>query len=250
MALDWFGGEPLLAMDIVADVQEHALALCLERPHLNLRSSMTTNAFLLDTDKLTYLLQHGVREFHIALDGARQIHDKRRVTARGDGTFDRIWANLLAARRLEDNFEIAVRLQIGDESLASFAEFLNLYARELASDSRFELAVVPLSCLHPSRSAPSDPRRAIESAKAVRQGAQALDIRLQAVRAGTEICHASRANSFIVRSDGTLAKCPVALYRQENHVGKLLEDGRVELDAAKMSGWMRGLECQPILEEP
>ena len=126
LALDWFGGEPLLTGHR-GGCPGARLGPLPQRPHLNLRSSMTTNAFLLDTDKLTYLLQHGVREFHIALDGARQIHDKRRVTARGDGTFDRIWANLLAARRLEDNFEIAVRLQIGDE--LSFAEFLPVCPR-------------------------------------------------------------------------------------------------------------------------
>jgi uncharacterized protein len=55
------------------------------------------------------------------------------------------------------------------------------------------------------------------------------------------VCYASRANSFLVRADGTLAKCTVALSHPQNRVGRLLEDGTVELDAEKMQGWMRGL---------
>lgn len=91
-------------------------------------------------------------------------------------------------------------------------------------------------------------QRASETAQVVRQAAQNSGIRLRTPGAELVICHASRANTYIVRSDGTLAKCPVALYHPENRVGRLLDDGRVEVDADKMSGWMPGLESGDKVE--
>ena len=55
------------------------------------------------------------------------------------------------------------------------------------------------------------------------------------------MCHAATANSFIVRSNGTLCKCTVALDAPANRVGRLLEDGRVEIDTPAMTRWTRGL---------
>ena len=57
----------------------------------------------------------------------------------------------------------------------------------------------------------------------------------------TDICHAANGNSFIVRSDGRLSKCAVALSSPDNYVGRLLEDGRVKIDERKANLWMRGL---------
>jgi len=55
------------------------------------------------------------------------------------------------------------------------------------------------------------------------------------------VCYAARGNSFVVRANGDLAKCTVALSSPENRVGRLSEVGRLELDSVKMGGWLRGL---------
>lgn len=242
LSLDWFGGEPMLVMDIVEDIQEFALALARNRPMLTLRSSMTTNGYLLDEERLVRLTELGVKRFMIALDGPPETHDRQRVTASGKGTFARIWTNLLSARQSESDFKIVVRLQIGRESPGSVVKFLRLFSSELARDDRFELAIIPLSYLRPSLDPPSNPHRASGLAEAANQVAQSMGLIAPAAVDGPVVCHAARANAFVVRSDGTLAKCPVALYNQENSVGKLLEDGRVEIDTGRMSGWLRGLE--------
>jgi uncharacterized protein len=242
LALDWFGGEPLLAMDIVEEVQNHAMALAADHDGLSVRSAINTNAFLLDQERFRRLLHCGVSELQIALDGPRKSHDASRVTAGGSGTFDRIWANLLAAKEVEETFELTVRLQLADQSAECILEFLELYCKELGSDDRFKLSVVPLANLGPVSDWSIDRRVAVEVAEVARKNAQALGVRLHTSSAGKSVCHAARANSFVVRSDGTLAKCVVALRHPENRVGRFLEDGRVELDAQKMGRWMRGLE--------
>jgi len=59
--------------------------------------------------------------------------------------------------------------------------------------------------------------------------------------ADSMVCYASYANSFVLRSDGTLGKCTVALSHPNNRVGRLLPDGTVEIQASKMTPWVRGL---------
>ena len=97
LAIAWFGGEPTLALDIVADVQSHAQALARQSPGLRVGASMTTNGYLLDRHRFQELLNLGVREFQISLDGPGEFHDRRRVKIGGQGTFDRIWENLRSA---------------------------------------------------------------------------------------------------------------------------------------------------------
>lgn len=242
LVLDWFGGEPLLAMNIVEEIQNHVLGLLRSRPNLVLQSAMTTNAFLLDHDRLTRLLDLGIDEFSIALDGPKELHDNTRVTSQGSGTFDRIWANLLAARQLDQTFKIVVRLQIGQGSAEFVPDFFNIYREELKGDERFELAIVPLRNFHPALGEPVVSKRHREIVSAARKRAESMGLAVCSSPNELSVCHAARANTFIVRPNGALCKCPVALDHPQNRVGTLLEDGRVKIDDQKMSRWMRGLE--------
>jgi uncharacterized protein len=56
-----------------------------------------------------------------------------------------------------------------------------------------------------------------------------------------EVCHAARANSFFLRANGRINKCTVGLEHPANQVGWIRADGRMELDAARMAPWVRGL---------
>ncbi len=57
----------------------------------------------------------------------------------------------------------------------------------------------------------------------------------------TKACYASAVNSLVIRSTGELAKCTVALSHPNNRVGRLLDDGRLEIDDGKLEGWTRGI---------
>src|SRR5437762_9668957 len=67
---------------------------------------MTTNAVHLDLAFVKALREYGDGMIKVTLDGDRETHDQARVYRDGEGTFDRIYANVL---------EVAghVRLRIG-----------------------------------------------------------------------------------------------------------------------------------------
>jgi len=58
------------------------------------------------------------------------------------------------------------------------------------------------------------------------------------------VCYASRLNSWVVRSDGRLAKCTVAFESDSNNVGRILSDGSFSLDPEKIKPWIRGLDSR------
>jgi uncharacterized protein len=97
--LSYFGGEPLLAWDMLIETATRAKAEA-EQRGVVLRQSVTTNGTLLGADKVTKLNALG---FYVALsiDGTRVAHDINRPNFSGAGTFDEVERgldHLIAAR--------------------------------------------------------------------------------------------------------------------------------------------------------
>ena len=247
LGVSWFGGEPLLARDVIEEVMLHAHSLKEKQPGLLVAGDMTTNAYLLDRDCFERLLDLGVTHLQIAFDGPPEHHDHKRVLAGGKGTFDRIWKNILSCRDVDRTFEILVRVHVDRENAGDIPAFLDRYREALANDGRFRLFLRPLSRLG----------GAMDHTIPVLEGEKA-DAILSSLRARARgdrsaahpglrppeipsVCYAAKPHSFLVRADGRLNKCTVALEHPNNQVGRLREDGSMEIDSSKMGPWIRGL---------
>jgi uncharacterized protein len=55
------------------------------------------------------------------------------------------------------------------------------------------------------------------------------------------MCYAAHPAVWVVRADGSLSKCTVALSHPNNRVGRLNENGTLTIDAESLEPWMRGL---------
>ncbi|MBL8860805.1 MAG: radical SAM protein [Planctomycetes bacterium] len=246
--LSWFGGEPLLAVDIVEDIQRHVLALARENPGLRARSSMTTNAWRLERGLFEQLVGLGVNEFQISFDGPEEIHDQKRRRLDGKGTFARIWSNVLAMRDSDLCFRVILRVHVDGENLEAMFGFVDGLKAEFGADPRFGIFLKPLS----RYGGPNDAAlpilrtaaefRRFDELNVHAYGSQGRDhIRGAGGSASPEVCYAAKGNSHVVRADGRLCKCTVALEHPANTVGRLHEDGTVAIDAARARPWMRGV---------
>ena len=92
--ISWFGGEPLLGVDIIENVSNELLAICKahRKPYT---ASITTNGHRLTPDIYERLARCRVKNFTITIDEKKELHDKQRVLADGRPTFDTIINNLL-----------------------------------------------------------------------------------------------------------------------------------------------------------
>ena len=78
------GGEPLLEYDKLQYLYEKL------KTNENVKTfGITTNALLLDENKINFLAQ-SMNDFSISIDGTKEIHDKHRKDTNGKGTYDKV----------------------------------------------------------------------------------------------------------------------------------------------------------------
>ena len=243
LSLAWFGGEPLLARPLIEDIMLHARDLAASHPAMRVSSGATTNGYLLTRPTLERLVELGVTNYQISFDGPKSLHDRKRVLAGGKGSYDRIWGNLLDARQSPCEYAITVRVHVDRENAHAIPQFIDDFARAFGGDSRFEIFIRGLSKL----GGPNDPHLAVFDKRegdavieSMRNLARSRGLRVMAPGTESAICYASKPNSFVVRANGRLNKCTVALEHENNQVGQMHEDGTMELRRDRMLMWMRG----------
>ena len=86
LEVDFFGGEPLLNFDVVKRLVAYARSV--EKEHnKNFRFTLTTNGMLIDDDVIDFCNRE-MSNVVLSLDGRKEIHDRYRVDAKGNGSYD------------------------------------------------------------------------------------------------------------------------------------------------------------------
>lgn len=243
LQVSWFGGEPLLAVDVVRNVLGH-IARLRSRREVTFTSDMTTNAHRLTPDLFRELLGLGNTAFQITLDGTGPEHDRKRKLARGGGSFAVIWENLSRLREVDGDFRVMVRIHVDRGNQEDLSTLLAQCGETFAGDARFEFMIRPLARLGGPNDAALDVLGEGERDGPVARLAalaRELGLRPWSPAAGEDLCYAARPNSLVIRADGRIGKCTVALRDPANDVGRLREDGTLTLDREAMLPWMRGL---------
>ncbi len=263
LAISWFGGEPLYGWAAVEELapffhdtaREHGLAFA---------SHMTTNGYLLTPETVEKLLAWRIDDFQITLDGPPEEHDRWRPTRDGQGSFDTIFRNLEAMKRRRDDFSVILRVNFSPETHPHLERLLDLLATTFRDDPRFNLSFHAVG----RWGGPNDEDFSIcvgNEARLVKQQLrQAARERgfeiygtLKKVRgAGSEVCYAARPYNYLIGADGKVMKCTIVLDGEEyNVVGRLHENGELELDEDKMALWTepafeRDKQCQKCVILP
>ena len=86
LEMDFFGGEPLMAFDVVKEVVEYARSKEKEY-NKNFRFTITTNGMLLTDDKIDYINKE-MYNVVLSLDGRKEVNDRMRFCVNGSGSYD------------------------------------------------------------------------------------------------------------------------------------------------------------------
>lgn len=84
--IGFFGGEPFMNFPLMKKVVEYSKQRVNELDK-KIGFTVTTNATLLDDDKISFLKENNVH-IVISIDGPKEIHDKQRPFAGGKGSYD------------------------------------------------------------------------------------------------------------------------------------------------------------------
>lgn len=105
--IDLFGGEPMMVYPTIQQIVEYGHAQG-PKHNKNIRFTMTTNATLLNEEKMEYLNKH-MGNIILSIDGRPEVNDKVRIRIDGSGSYNRILPNIksMVARRDDDKLYYA-----------------------------------------------------------------------------------------------------------------------------------------------
>jgi uncharacterized protein len=130
LTLTFFGGEPLLNMPVLYYISERMHASCASRG-VDMIINIITNGLLMTREMVERLNPLGLNGIKITLDGDRDAHNQSRPLRGGQGTFDKIIANV---RAVADLTRIAVGGNFEMETADSYPALLDfLAAQDFAS---------------------------------------------------------------------------------------------------------------------
>jgi uncharacterized protein len=242
--IEWFGGEPTLTNDIVLDISAHAQSLTKKHPSLKYMGGMTTNGYLLNADLLKQYCDLGVKFFQISLDGTREDHNETRFLANHEGTFDVIWNNLLAAKTTSLDFTIILRIHFFLENYTNIVPLVEQINNIFLNDTRFKVFFKSIQQLG-GKNDSKIPPITYEESERIKDFLKTLITNKKQIYEtpiSEFVCYAAEPNAMVIRANGEINKCTVALKADYNKVGKLNHDGTVTIDSTKFFAWSKGFQ--------
>ena len=127
----WYGGEPLMAKDIVYGLSERLISLCSQK-HIEYKSYIITNGSLLTAEDIPKFQKYKIKGAQITIDGPREIHNIRRKSKNGTDTYDAVIGavNLLLA----GGIDVAIRINMDKTNDACLPALLNDLEKRLISN--------------------------------------------------------------------------------------------------------------------
>jgi uncharacterized protein len=260
--ISWFGGEPLLALDVIEELSNSFLAVAKEQ-NIVYSSDLVTNGYFLTKEVFQKLLSWEIEQFMITIDGIQEIHDGRRYLAGGGGSFEKIIANLKAIKEIQDDFDMTIRVNFDESNLEETSKLIEFLKDYLADDHRFGIFFRPVGRWGGKNDDELPVCNQITSNKkiweftneAITQGIGMSSMVAGSLMPTGSVCYAAKPHSLVVGSDGQLYKCTISFDEEVNKVGKIYEDGHLDLDYDKMASWTTSGEetdsvCQSCFYRP
>lgn len=125
LEVDFFGGEPLLNLDVVKETVNYARGKE-KQYNKNFRFTITTNAFKLTDEDIDFFNKE-MYNVVLSIDGRKEVHNCVRKTAKGEDSFDIIVANALNFRKKRGDKQYYIRgtFTALNKDFASDALYLN-----------------------------------------------------------------------------------------------------------------------------
>ncbi|MBO5214189.1 MAG: thioether cross-link-forming SCIFF peptide maturase [Clostridia bacterium] len=135
LEVDFFGGEPLMNLDVVKELVAYARKI--EKKYdKNFRFTLTTNGVLIDQDVIDFCNAE-MSNVVLSLDGRKEIHDRYRVDFAGNGSWDKIvpkFQRLVDAREGKNYYMRGTFTHANPDFLADIQQMLDLGFTELSME--------------------------------------------------------------------------------------------------------------------
>ena len=127
--LVFYGGEPLLKARTLIYISQNLKKYC-ERKSIGFFLSLITNGSLLTPPIIQDLVNLNLSHVQITLDGPPDIHDKRRVTNDGKGTYSLIYDNILRLLEIPHRPKLTIRINVDRQNSPYIFPFIEQLGKD------------------------------------------------------------------------------------------------------------------------
>lgn len=233
--INWFGGEPLLAIKKIEKVSFEIKKICKNtcRPF---SANIITNGYLLNTENMKRLIKCGVTSFQITLDGDEISHNKSRFLYGGKSTYNEIIKNLIDIKESIKNrgIRIIIRVNFLNSMLQNTQNIIKNIDQLFGKDNRFSMYFRPVGNWGGNRVKKINKDELLEGEKFKKVYSAVYNLRPRIKFTLFEdllfspLCTSAKINDFVIGADGTIYKCTCHFDLEINKVGKLLSNGDLE----------------------
>lgn len=239
LILNWFGGEPTEAMDVIENLSVKLIDVC-KKNKKAYNAGITTNGYNLTYEIFKKLKKLHVTEYQVTIDGLASIHNAQRVMADGAPTFDVIINNLLAIKNncKSSAITFVLRTNFSKNMLNNVDEFCKFLDKYFSNDKRFKYfwqmvgvyGYVKTEEVRNIFGQSKDYKWLIENytERFVNDYTQAL------YGPDGGVCYALKRNQLLIDAAGEIRKCTCDLESEMNHFGTI----GVNFDGAKHEDWL------------
>lgn len=208
LSVDWFGGEPLIYMNIIENLTEKFLKIC-NTKNAPYTATIITNGYLLNERTIEKLVSLKIQKMQVTLDGPPQIHNKRRPHKSGKHTFRVILENIINAA---DRININIRMNVDQTNRLQINQLLDiLESNNLQKKVGFYLGhTLPYTkaCTDVSGSCLSNEDYSLVGLETlVRMLEHGFAYSYWIPKSKPNVCTADKNNSFVVSPDGHILQC-------------------------------------------
>lgn len=214
----WYGGEPLMAKDIIK-----RLTTKLKSLGKKYSASIITNGYLLDNQFISNLDELSIKVIQITIDGNKETHNNRRPHKIDLNGFDKIINNIRLLVKIRKNIHLSVRVNVDKNNMG---EFVDVY--KLIKDINANIYVYPgfvhdssSSCKSSMCMSEKDEKKDFFIHLYSRHGIYLPDMVPNLIISS---CMARCLNSYLIGPDGNIYKCWHHLGVNNLVVGNVLLD--------------------------
>lgn len=224
LSIDWYGGEPLIAFDVIVYLMKKIKELNIE----SFFSSIVTNGYLLNKKIINQLKELGITRMQVTIDGLENTHNQRRPHKVNTDSFKKIIDNLILINILYPELEVHIRVNIDKNNANEFFE-VSKYISNVVKGTNIYTYPAYVTDYSSCNSSFCLLGREEQAEFALSNADKYPFERFYYPRTRVNECTARFANSFVIGPEGELYRCWCDAGNKDKKCGTL-KDGVTNTD--------------------
>lgn len=223
LALDWFGGEPLLCFEDTVFPLSRSIKRECEKRQILFSNSITTNGALITPLMIKRFRTIGLNSFQITLDGDEEHHNKTKTSKNKRNEYRNLLNTFFGMIDSVEDFNLLVRINYSPQNIDSIRNIIN----DIPQEYRRKMCVSFQQVWQTQHESLEYKIKDIVNCFI----AEGFNVDKPNIYNGFYKCYADIANQIVIAPNGTIFKCTARDFTNHPADGVLKTDGSIQWNA-------------------